>query len=604
VRTPAQASQRRRKAAVVSFPAPTKGWVSNVNIAQDMTGQPAATVLDNFWPRAQSVSIRQGCAEYVTLPGMGDIQALMTYRNDTKEQLFAATQTAIYDITSASSPVQVVGALTSGAWSFTQFSTTGGTFLVAVNGSDVLRLYDGTTWWQIDQQDVLELTITSAGTGIQPGDVVTGGTSGATAAVQMVSGSNIYASAMNGKTFTSGETITTPAGVSAALSADSSVYWVAIKGPDGFEIDTTEFSFVFSYMARLFFIQRNSLSFWYLDIDSVGGTATEFPLGGVFPAGGTLMLGSSWSLDNAGTGGLSEQCVFITDEGEVAVYQGTDPNLSATWGKVGLYRIDRPRGPNAACRNGGDLLIATDTGLIPLSQAINRSISNLAPAAVSYAIDVDWHNYALTRSSRNWSMTIWPEQAMLAIALPHLDGEEDAFLVSNTRTGAWARFTGWNGTCLAVFGGQLYYGASNGLIVAALQTGYDLGAPFTATYIPLFTDGGGAEALKMPKDARMMIRGSYPISWRISMQYDYVLNIPAAPAANAADNSNLWNTGVWDSAIWSAGQGLQSQKLWTPVAGSGYAFAPCLQITSGSLVPFDNELLRCEVTFLSGGLLS
>lgn len=608
MRTPANAPSRQRKASVASFLAPTSGWISNFNVAANMQGdQTAATVLDNWWPTPQNVQIRRGCALYCQLPVTDAVSSLMVYNNGGDVRMFAATSDTIYDITTGSTPKAVVTDLSNGNWNYTQFATTGGVFLVAVNGADPMQLFDGQYWWAIDGKDILQLSIGSTTAALQAGDIVTGGTSGATGTLIRVVGANAYVRAINGDTFKSGETVTGAKGGSVTLSADSTTWWSGITVASGNSIstvDTRSFCFVWPYQARLYFIQKDSLNMWYLDADAIGGSATVFPMGGVFPSGGSLMIGASWSLDNSGQGGLSEQCVMITDEGECAIYQGYDPNLSTSWSKVGLYRIDKPRGPNAFARNGGDLLIATDTGLIPLSQAINKAFAQLAPAAVSYPIEHDWNAYVQERSTCNWQMAIWPENQMLAVALPHLNGYTDTFLVANTRTAAWARFTGWNAACLCVFQGQMYFGSDSGKIVAAWQTGADMGAPFTSVYVPLFIDCQAPAVAKMPKDCRVMLRGTTTASWSISMQYDYVLNIPAPPDVAITGNEDVWDEGKWDSAVWSAGAKQTAQKLWTPVAGMGAAFAPCLQITSGNLAPFDNELIRVEVTFVAGGLLS
>lgn len=567
-------------------------------------------VLDNWWPTPQTVQIRRGCAEYVALPGEdGYVQTLMTYNDGQNQKIFAATETAIWDITTPSAPVKAQSGLTGGVWNFTQFATTGGIFLIAVNGSDKMRLFDGTHWFPIGDQAIARLTISSTTTAFQGGETVTGGTSAATGTVLYADGGFMFVVKTSSATFASGETVTGSLGGHAVLSAAEETWWPALKAASTSSISsiqTSDFSFVWAYQARLYFIQKNGLNMWYLGADTVTGDATAFPMGGIFPDGGALMFGASWSLENSGQGGLSEQCVMVTDEGEVAIYQGYDPNLASSWSKVGQYRIDRPRGPRAFTRMGGDLLIATDTGMIPLAQAINKGVATLAPAAVSYPIEHDWDGYVSEREARTWQVAVWPENQMMAVALPRLDGYDDTFLVANVRTGKWARFTGWDGACLATHNGQLYFGTSGGRIVAAWQTGMDMGKPFTATFVPLFSDGGASEVAKWPKEARIMLRGTYDVIWRVSMQYDYVLSIPAVPDASVANGANLWDEAIWDdaAAVWSSSEQKTAQRLWTPVGGYGYALAPCLQITSGNVTPLDNELVRVDISILGGNLLS
>jgi hypothetical protein len=62
-------------------------------------------------------------------------------------KLFGATSSAIYDATTAGAVgAAAVSSLTSGQWSHTMFATAGGNFLVACNGADDVRNYDGSSW--------------------------------------------------------------------------------------------------------------------------------------------------------------------------------------------------------------------------------------------------------------------------------------------------------------------------------------------------------------------------------------------------------------------------------------------------------------------------
>lgn len=607
MRTPAQAPQRARKAQVVSFPPPTAGWISNQNLIANTSNTPGAVVLDNFWPTPQTVRTRRGCALYSQPPSAADCSSLMAYDNGGVQRLFACIGGSIWDVTTPAEPQAVVTGLTGGEWSCTQFATDGGVFLIAVNGVDPMQLYDGSRWWSITGADILQIVAGAVTKAPAAGETLTGGTSGATGTVAYVSGVQIYVTSTNAKQFASGETITGNQGANFVASAASQTWWAGIKPKSGSSIstiETSQFSFVWSYMGRLYFVQRESLNFWYLEAAAIGGDALPYPMGGIFPDGGSLLFGSSWSLDNSSSNGLSEQCVFVTDAGEVAVYQGIDPNLTTSWGKVGLYRIDKPRGKRAFIRNGGDLLIATDAGLIPLTQAIERNPSNLAPGAVSYPVQDAWMQYVSERPDRNWQMAVWPEMQMVAVSIPAASGYQPLMLVINMNTSAWARFTGWNALCFATLAGQLFFGTTGGQVVAAWQTGYDLGVPFTAIYAPLFHDLGGTFGAKMPKDASVMMRGTLDITWSIAMMYDYVLTIPAAPASAQVAAAQVWGEAIWGTSLWGDTANMKAQKKWSPVAGMGYAISPCLQITSGNKLPFDNEIVRVDVTYLTGGLLS
>ncbi|WP_336947221.1 hypothetical protein [Asaia sp. HN010] len=530
----------------------------------------------------------------------------MTYDNGTLQKMFAANEAAIYDITSAANVQVAASGMHSGDWSYTQFATSGGVFLVAVNGVDPLQLYDGERWWPIGSGNVVQLSIGSTSGTFEPGDAITGEASDATGTILYIEKNTLYVTATNDNAFKSGEVVKNQGSAATTLSGDGAVYWAGINSANAAiaKIETSQFSFVWSYMSRLFFIERGSLNVWYLQIDSIGGNATLFPMGGVFPQGGALMLGSTWSLDNSNSGGLSEQCIMATDAGEVAVYQGVDPSIAETWGKVGLYRIDKPRGPRAFVRNGGDLLIATDTGLIPLTQAVNRSVNTLSAGAASYPIQDVWAQYVEERPDRTWQVIIWPENQMLAVAIPNEDSYQPFFLVMNINTGAWARFTNWNAKSLCVFRNSLYFGSVNSKIVSAWQTGSDMGAPFAGVYAPLFTDLGGTAIAKIAKDVRVTLRGTYETTWQVSMLYDYIVNVPPPPTPPVNSDTSVWNQAIWDESRWNASVQLRAQSGWTPVSGMGYALSPCLQISSGNLLPYDTEIMRLDLTYVGGMLLS
>ncbi|TIR78102.1 MAG: hypothetical protein E5X19_32465, partial [Mesorhizobium sp.] len=74
-------------------------------------------------------------------------------------------------------------------------------------------------------------------------------------------------------------------------------------------------SFVWTYRSREFFIEKNTLTAWFLPVDAISGAASDFSLAGVFQKGGSLLCGGTWSLD-AGDG-VDDKCVFISTKGEV-----------------------------------------------------------------------------------------------------------------------------------------------------------------------------------------------------------------------------------------------------------------------------------------------
>ena len=632
MRTPATSPGRVRQFQPATFPTPTAGWISNRSLASPQTqgGAAGATVLDNFFPSATSVVLRRGSIQYAVVGEMSEpVVSLFTFMLGDQEKLFAATDAAIYDISlpvppdtlvtsdgdtlvtdagdvliaTGSSGAPVMDGFTSGDWSVVQFATAGGTFLFGVDGSDDGFVYDGETFLPIVAGGITVLAYDGGTSAFLDGETVTGGTSGATGTIWRVHISptpgigTLYLTGVTGGPFQDGEALTSSGpGTGIVNGAPYTAPGTNITFPSGVALTTADLNYVWVYKERLWFIQKGSLDAWYLPVDQLGGELTWLPLGGIFDLGGYLVFGQNWSLGFGASGGLSEQNVFVTSEGEVAVFQGDNPDSADSWAKVGVYRIGNPLGSKAFIRAGGDLIIATTIGFIPLSQAIDRDVTALVASAVSFPIEVAW-NEAVQTLQGDWAAKLWPEGQMVAIAIPRSDTGEEVMFVANARTGAWARFTGWYGRCLVTFRGSLFFGTDNGRVIEAMVGGQDEGAAYTGVCVPLFDDLGSPASLKAARMSLPMMRASSPLNVRVSCQYDFGINLPPPPAAPSVSGENAWGVATWGDAVWGSSQPEFITKQRVSLTGIGYRLAPALQVTSGSVVPLDARIVSMEVTY-------
>lgn len=636
MRTPARPN-KPRTARLKSFAAPVGGWIANRNLASPdrSAGQPlpqGATILDNWFPKATSILQRRGSDLYATLgDGTAGVTSMFSYNAGAQEELFASTATTIYNITSVISPsndaistendeafetdtgdiialfsttnLDVYDGLTGGDWSVVQFATTGGIFLVGVNGEDAGFIYDGTEFFPIIVGGIHELDYDGEVAPFTAGEVLTGGTSGATALIRSVDDQGatgtLRLSGIASGPFQNNETITD------ALTGEALANGTTTQIVPGIDYASDDLSYVWAYKNRLFFVKRDSLNAGYLPVDQIGGTLTDLPLGGVFERGGSLLFGATWSLDSGQSGGLSEQCIFVTTEGEVAVFQGSDPSDANDWRKVGVYRIGRPLGKKAWIRAGGDLVIATSIGFVPLSQAIQRDYAALSPSAVSYPIEEAWNEAVLERGTEGWSCEVWPESQMVVVSPPELVGETPSVFVANARTGAWARFTGWNATCLEVWRGRLFFGSSDGRVVEANVGGTDEGSTYTSVFLPLYDDLRQPASLKVGEMGRATIRSQVEINELVEFRSDFDRTI-SFPPPDAVDvpSGNEWGNGIWGTSVWGQTRGSVLNQKWQSIGGTGYAIAAAVQISSGASVPLDAELIRLDVTYQVGDIVS
>jgi hypothetical protein len=148
---------RRRRVAVRTKAAPVLGWNARDAIAS--MKELFAVILDNWWPNGATVDLRKGSSDYVT--GFASaVETLATYRPKTGSQkLFAWAGTALYDASAIGAVgAAVVSGLTNARWQFTNFGNSAGHFLICLNGTDDMRLYDGATWKTINAGSTPSIT--------------------------------------------------------------------------------------------------------------------------------------------------------------------------------------------------------------------------------------------------------------------------------------------------------------------------------------------------------------------------------------------------------------------------------------------------------------
>lgn len=514
---PSAAMQSRTK----TFPAPIRGWVQSESLARDNPN--GATVLENFFPTTRGIRPRGGLQRHATIDD--GVVSLMAWRSGTVERVFATDNDSIYNITSPANPsiqpsADVTG-LASGFFSSTMFSTAGGDFLMAVNGSNTARNYNGTTW------------------------------------------------------------ATTP----------------AITG-----VTSSTLSYVWSHKNRLFFIQKDTMNAWCLPVDSIGGAVTQISLSGVFTKGGSLLFGATWSVD-AGNG-MDDICLFVTTKGEIAAFAGSDPADPNDWGSIGRYDIGQPLGPNAHFRAGGDVIIATIDGLVPMSAAKEKDPAALTLAAVTRAIEDEWRRQAVARqSSKVWACVKWIARNMAIIGLPTVGASEKCAYVVNLLTGAWAKYTGWDISCMVEAGNLVYVGTATvpGRIHIAEASGSDDGVAYFSTFVGRYDHFEAPTATKTATMARSSWSYRKPFISRVSCSFDYKARLPAYPNAAQHPSLDTWDVGRWDVALWDAGTAEQITTGWVSVAGQGFAIAPNIQITNSHAASPEAELVSVELLFEMGG---
>jgi hypothetical protein len=128
-----------------TIPAPVDGWDAISPLAE--MDPKRAPILNNWVPRPGFVEMRGGYFAYAYTGVMAAVESLMVYRSPSSEQMFAAADAHIIDVSTSTGSTVLTG-LGSARWQYTNFTPGGSTtsYLQAVNGIDALIQYDGSAW--------------------------------------------------------------------------------------------------------------------------------------------------------------------------------------------------------------------------------------------------------------------------------------------------------------------------------------------------------------------------------------------------------------------------------------------------------------------------
>ncbi len=562
-----------RNATTTSMAAPIGGWNNRDSLAE-MPPLDAVQLI-NFWPTPTDVQLRKGWTKYST--GItGKVNTIINYPTSTGEgyTLFAFAEDKIYDATNATATV-VFSGLTNAKWQYVNISTAGGDFVIAVNGVDPTLIYDGTSWAYMATTQTAQTisTITHVGTTATvttaaPHNLITGNRitiSGATANDY----NGTYVIIKTGASSFTYVMATTPAANATVVGT------YTITGITG--VNSNTFSNVNLFKNRLYFCQNNSLSFWYLDVEAISGPATDFALGAFYRNGGYLQAMGTWTLD-AGYG-VDDFAVYVTSMGEILVYKGFDPSDPNNWAMVGLWQMGQTFSRRCFFKWGGDLLLLTQDGLLPLTASLQSS--RLDPRInltdkIYYAVSLAASAYS---NNFGWQINYLAESNMLILSIPTDLGMEQ--YVMNTINKSWARFTGIEAYCFTVSGDQDMHFGGDGFVGLFFNSNSDNGANIVANCqqaYNYFDSRGQLKRFTLIRPIFQTNNGFPTVLCGISTDFDTIPLTNQIAFNPSATNIGVWDTGLWDQSNW--GGGLVTTKYWQGVTGTGFAASINLSVAS------------------------
>lgn len=345
---------------------------------------------------------------------------------------------------------------------------------------------------------------------------------------------------------------------------------------------------------RVWFVENGTLKAWYLPIQSISGTAQPFDLSAYADRGGYIMAMGTWTIDSGY--GSDDYAVFVTSNGQVLVYRGTDPSSASTWALSGIYWMGSPIGRRCMEKYRGDMVVITQDGLVALSSALEASRLN-PKAALTNKIQGQISSAVSTYSGNfGWQVIPYPKQNMLLLNVPVQVGNLQEQYVMNTLSGAWCDFQGWNANCWELFNDDMYFGA-NGYVGKAWNTNADNGAAITTSGLQAFNDFGTPREKQFTMMRPMLYTNGTPsIQGSINVNFDQ-----SAPGSNLQTLSvpaAIWDSGTWDSALWA--DTLILSRVWQGATGIGTHGAPRIASSSNGQVL---QWVATDIVGRPGGIL-
>jgi hypothetical protein len=565
---------QQRRAVTASIPSPIGGWNARDSLGA-MSPTDAVQII-NWYPTPSDILLRKGYTKHSTSLG-NTVESLMNYAGPTTQKLFAAAGTKIYNSTSSGAGTEVFSGLTNVRFQHVNISTVGGSFLVACNGADPTMIYDGTSWFKVATTSTAQTisTITRGGAGNLTATLTTASAHG------LITGNRVTISGADPTQFNgtyvitvTGSTTFTYTMASAPANDATTMGTYTVIGITG--VNSNTFINVNLFKNRLYFTQKDTMKCWYLDVDAIGGPASVLDFASVARMGGFLQAMGTWTID-AGEG-VDDYAVFVTNMGEVIVYNGTDPDSALTWALKGVWQVGQTYSRRCFFKWSGDLLLLTQDGLLPLASALQSSrldprvaLTDKIFYAVSQAADLYSTNFG-------WQINYYAKQNMLILNIP-VDGGTEQY-VMHSITKSWARFTAIESKCWEIHNDDIYFGSTN--YVGKFwddnaDDGKNINASVEQAY-NYFDARGTQKRFTMVRPTLLTDNGVPAIQCAVNVDFQTTNETGTLSFNPASLSVAKWDIAKWDENNW--GGKLIINNDWQSVTGIGYCAG--LQLTAAS----------------------
>ena len=372
-------------------------------------------------------------------------------------------------------------------------------------------------------------------------------------------------------------------GVDQPLRLDQGGNW-APHGYTGDGLDPATLKSAVVHQHRLFFTAAGSSDIWYGGLNAVTGPLGRFPIGLIAEEAGDAVAIGSISMDTGR--GVDDMLAVLMERGQVVLFQGTNPDDADSWRMVGVFHLAPIVGDRPMVKLGGDLVIITGDGFLPLLQfirggreqtdlAISDPIAPSVAEAVRDGVDPDGGTLF------GWQAELHTPSKWLLFNVPLPGFERFEQYVMNIQTKAWCRFTGMNARCWTSTRDGLFFGDAEGKVMRADVGGVDGRPPG----IRRPNDGEAIQTAvrsaytycdvpntKIFQQLRMHLESQQDATiLRIGWGVDFGSQPITLSSGRVEDVGRRWSTDGWNRFKWSSGVDRIYTWLCSPVKGTAVA---------------------------------
>jgi hypothetical protein len=341
--------------------------------------------------------------------------------------------------------------------------------------------------------------------------------------------------------------------------------WSEAAGFSG--VDTSIVNFIAVHKNRIWLLEQNSASGWYLDVDAITGPATQFNFGSKYISGGSAAGLFSWTLD--GGAGIDDFLVSVSRSGDVLVYSGNDPSDVNNWRLAGSFSIGKvPKGTSFGSIQGSDLYLLSVYGLTSMgdllkgvdSSVLYNSSSTTSPSA--RIANIIKAKLSATIDDYGWAVKVVPTENGLLISSPISPSVAPIQYLYRITTAAWGLWRGVPMTAFDTWNGRVVFGTEDSRVMfmdvfvdeftitppSGGFNGRSIEFSTLTNYLPIDSQGLNKRVKFIRPD---FVAHQLPVV-SVAARYDYDLREAFLVPSTDVQIGQVatWDVASWDDAIW------------------------------------------------------